>query len=90
MPESIIDIVVVPKSSRNNISTSDTKIRVYLTSPPVEGQANRECIAHLAKKLRIPKSSITITRGLKGRRKRLKIEGLTREQIYSILRNEIL
>ncbi len=85
MDETYIEIVVIPKSSRNRITVDETSIRVYLTSPPVEGKANRECIALLSKKLGIPKSSLMITRGLKGKNKRLKISGLSTAQIKTML-----
>ena len=45
-----------------------------LKAPPVDGQANRELIALLARHFQCPKSAITIQTGLTSRRKRVRIE----------------
>jgi uncharacterized protein (TIGR00251 family) len=50
-------------------------LRLRLTAPPVEGEANRDVIKFLSKLLKIPKSSITIESGLKSRDKRVLIQG---------------
>jgi uncharacterized protein (TIGR00251 family) len=48
-------------------------LKLKLTAPPVEGEANRAVIKFLSKLLNIPKSSITIESGLKSRDKRVLI-----------------
>lgn len=80
-----ISITVIPKSSRSAIMIKDDGVRVYLNSPPVDGKANSECIKLFSKKLRIPKSSITIARGEKGRKKELRIENLTTAEVMERL-----
>jgi uncharacterized protein len=81
----IIDITVQPKSSRSIIKCDGTTIKVYLNSPPVEGKANNECITLLSKALGLPKSRIEIFKGEKGKKKRIAINGLSTEEVYSIL-----
>ncbi len=81
----VISVTVIPKSSRSEIKKRDKQIRVYLNSPPVDGKANAECIKLLSKKLRIPKSAITITRGERGRKKQIRIEGLAPDEVDSQL-----
>ena len=83
--EAVLDIVVQPKSSRSRITIQENIIKVYLNSPPVDGKANDECIALFSKTLRIPKSAIEIGKGEKGRRKKLLISGITREEIIEKL-----
>jgi uncharacterized protein len=60
-------------------------IKVYLNAPPVDGKANSELIGLFSKKLRIPKSDITIISGEKGKKKRIEIEGMLPETILRIL-----
>ena len=60
---------------------SGDALKVYLKSPPVDGKANEECIALLAKTFRVPKSSVIISKGEHGKRKRVVIGGLTFEEI---------
>jgi uncharacterized protein len=81
----IIDITVQPKSSRSVIKCEGAAIKVYLNSPPVEGKANNECIQLFSKALGLPKSRIEICKGEKGKKKRLVINGLSTEEVYSIL-----
>ncbi len=52
---------------------------VRLTSPPVDGKANRELIKLIAKKLKIPPSDISIERGERSRDKMLLIQGISRK-----------
>ncbi|HOT43387.1 MAG TPA: DUF167 domain-containing protein [Spirochaetota bacterium] len=80
--KSIFDITVSPKSSRSTITVdAGNNIKVYLNAPPVDGKANSELIGLFSKKLRIPKSDITIISGEKGKKKRIEIEGLSPESI---------
>jgi uncharacterized protein (TIGR00251 family) len=51
--------------------------KVAITSPPVEGQANKACIAFLSKLLRKPKRDIELVRGAKSRTKTFEIVGMT-------------
>jgi uncharacterized protein len=83
---STIDIKVITKSSRSKIiAAEDGSIRVYLNSPPVDGQANKECIELFSKKLKISKSSITIEKGMKAKNKKICIEGLDYPEILKQL-----
>jgi uncharacterized protein (TIGR00251 family) len=84
--DALLDITVIPKSSRSDIIIDEHDIiKIYLNSPPSEGKANRELIDKLSKKIKIPKSGISIIKGEKGRKKRVLIRGLTKEEILDIL-----
>lgn len=86
MKRALIDIIVVPKSSRHEITIdSHGVIKAYLKSPPIEGKANQECIGLFSKALKISKSMIEIDRGLKGKRKRLLIHGISQEAVMELL-----
>ena len=79
----IIDIIVSPKSSRCKITKDSNEIlKVFLTSPPIDGKANKELIALFAKQFKIPKSDISIEKGNKGRNKRLRLNGLNTSEFY--------
>ncbi len=80
------EVRVQPRSSKTEISgIQDGILRVRLTSPPVDGAANRQCIELLSRKMKIPKRAIRIASGEKARRKRLKILGLGVEEMKNIL-----
>ncbi|MDY6933445.1 MAG: DUF167 domain-containing protein [Spirochaetota bacterium] len=82
MEKAIIDIIVSPKSSKSKIvKYSASNLKIYLNSPPVDGMANEECIGLLSKRLRISKSRIEIIKGKKGKRKRIAIQGISKDDV---------
>ena len=56
-------------------------MKIRLTAPPVEGEANRAIIDFLSKSLGLKKSSFYIDSGLKSREKRVRVEDITRERL---------
>jgi len=84
-----IDITVSPRSSKRDITIDGSgNIKAHLNSPPVDGKANAECISLFAKELGIAKSRISIEKGLKGKRKKLKIEGITLTEVIEVIRGK--
>lgn len=77
---------VQPRSSREGIAGcyGDT-LKVRVTAPPVEGAANAACIALFAQLLNVSRASITIAAGETARRKRMRIDGVTREQVEAVI-----
>jgi uncharacterized protein (TIGR00251 family) len=58
---------------------------VRLAAAPVDGAANDELIALLAKALKIPKRDIHIVSGERSRSKRVRVAGLDRDQVLTRL-----
>lgn len=78
----LLTISVQPKSSRNELAgVHEESLKIRLTAPPVEGEANKECVRFFSKLLGIPKSAIEILHGQKSRRKVLLIRGLKPETV---------
>ncbi len=70
------EVSVQPRASRAAIEGErEGALRLRLTAPPVEGAANRQCIALLADALGVPKSAVEIVSGSSNRRKRIRIRG---------------
>ena len=78
-PEGVMcSVIVLPRSSRCSLAgIHDGALKVKLTKPPVDGEANAECCRFLAKLLGVAKSQIVIVRGAASRHKSLQINGLT-------------
>ena len=70
-----IKIKVLPRSSQNKIvgKMVDGIIKVKLTAPPVDGEANKKLIELLSKEWKTSKSNIKIIKGLKSKNKIVKI-----------------
>lgn len=67
---------VQPKAKSNEVvGERGGAIVIRVTAPAVEGQANAALIKYVAKKIGIPKSSVTLVRGERGREKLLAISG---------------
>ena len=59
----IINIKIVPNSSKNDIIIEDEFIKVKVTAQPIENKANKALIEFLSKELKIPKTNIEIVKG---------------------------
>lgn len=82
----ILKVHVQPRAAKNELAGFyQDAIRIRLTAPPVEGEANEACRAFLAEKLGISKSQVKIISGLHGRYKNVKISGMTRMQLEDVL-----
>ena len=81
-----IKIKLAPRSSRNEIlGREGDGYKVKVTSPPVEGMANKALVALLAEKLGVPKRDIEITAGKTSRMKTVRIHGLSEPEITRAL-----
>ena len=82
----VIDLLVQPRASKNEVcGVIENRLKVRLTSPPVEGAANKLCCSFFAKQLKIAKSNVTVLTGEKSRQKRLFVEGLCVDEILEKL-----
>ena len=75
----IINVKVQPRSSKNGFAEvmgdgTDECIKLKLTAEPVDGKANSQLQAVIAKLFNVPKSAVSIISGDKSRNKRVRIE----------------
>lgn len=70
-----LSVRVIPSASKTEIVgwMADGCLKIRLAAPPVDGEANRELVAFLAKILRVSKSDIEIAGGLASKKKTLRI-----------------
>jgi hypothetical protein len=73
----ILNVRVIPKSSRNLVKKEDHKLKVYLTRPATEGLANNQLIELLSAYLGIKKYQIKIVKGHKSRDKLVEVNADT-------------
>ena len=80
-----ISVRVIPRAARSGIAgIRDGALLVRLTSPPVEGAANAELIALLSKLFGVPKRAVTIVSGDRGRVKRVRVDGISADDVERI------
>lgn len=80
-PSTRIEVRVTPRAKSNRWEWRENRLHLYVTSPPIEGKANEECIRMFSEALGIPKRAIHLLKGSKSREKVFTIEGLTFEEI---------
>ena len=68
----MVSVLVQPRAARNQLAgLHEGALKLRLTAPPVEGAANKACIAFLAKALGLAKSNLEIVSGQASRHKRI-------------------
>ncbi len=76
------EIKVQPRASQNTISGVVAGVlRIRVTAPPVNGQANAAAITLLARALDVPKSAIRLVKGASSREKTLAVESLSQAEV---------
>jgi len=81
-----LDVRVIPRAGRTGFGgLRDGILLVRLAAAPVDGAANDELIALIARALHIPKRDVTIVSGERARSKRIRIAGIDRDQALARL-----
>lgn len=73
----LLPLRVQPRAARDEVvGWQDATLRLRVTAPPVAGEANTAVVLLLARVLGVPRSTISVVRGLRGRDKLVRITGL--------------
>jgi uncharacterized protein (TIGR00251 family) len=79
------DIAVKPRSSREKVGPVQCdRLVVAVNAPPVDGKANEAVVRVLAEAFRVPRSAVTILRGETGRKKTIRIAGITADHVSRV------
>ena len=79
-------VQVVPRSSRSEVAGEHNgSLRVRVSSPPVEGAANKELTQVLAKAFNVSRSAVNIVSGQNSRLKQVSIEGASSSSLSELL-----
>ena len=77
---------VQPRANRSEVAgRHGDAIKVRICAPPVDGAANEELTRFIARRARVPKRAVSILSGVTGRRKRIAIEGISKEELLALL-----
>jgi uncharacterized protein (TIGR00251 family) len=81
----VFSVVVVPRASRSRIVGLHAEaLKVTLAAPPVDGEANDELCAILAKALGVAKRSIRIVNGERSKTKTVHVQGVSVERVRAL------
>ena len=82
----ILQVHVVPRSAKSEIAgVQGDALKLRITAPPVEGQANAECVRFLSDILGIKKKQVRILSGHKSKKKTVAIEGIRKKDIEALI-----
>lgn len=90
-PTAVLAVRLTPRGGRDAIDgwAADGEGRPYLkvrvSAPPVEGEANAALTAFLAKHLGVSRSSVRVASGATARLKRLEVDGLDQDALDRLL-----
>ena len=74
IPGHDLAVRVTPKAARNAVEAEDEGLRVWVTTVPEDGKANKAVVKLLADALGVAKSRLTLLRGATSRDKVFRLE----------------
>jgi uncharacterized protein len=81
-------ILVQPRASRARLGPlHGDRLKVAVTAPPVDGEANAAVIELVARALGVTRSSVEVTAGASSRRKTLRVAGITLAQLAAAVQS---
>jgi uncharacterized protein (TIGR00251 family) len=81
-----VDVLVQPRASRAKVGPiHDGRLKVAVTSPPVDGEANAAVIELFARQLGVTRSAVEVIAGASSRRKTLRITGVSVTAVQGLL-----
>lgn len=76
-----LEIRVTPRASRNKVEIApDGNVKVFVTAPPADGEANDAVLKVLAKALSVAPTSLSVVRGQKSREKVIDLSNLSKNE----------
>ena len=77
----VLEILVQPRASRTRaVGEHGGRLKIQLAAPPVDGEANAALVAFLADALGVRKADVALLAGETGRRKRVRVAGISAAQ----------
>jgi uncharacterized protein (TIGR00251 family) len=81
------DVLVQPRASRAKLGPlHDGRLKVAVTSPPVDGEANAAVIELIAKTLGVARTAVHVVAGSSSRRKTIEVRGVARTAVEELAR----
>ncbi len=82
----LLAIRVTTRASKDAITGErEGRLTLSVRAAPTDGEANASVIKVLAKALGVPKSSVELVRGARGREKSVRVRGLSADEVKARL-----
>lgn len=81
-----VAVHVQPRASRDGVAgLAGEAVRIRLTAPPVDDRANEALVRFLSQALGVPRSRVEVVAGRSGRRKIVRVAGISRNDLLGRL-----
>jgi len=78
----VFDVLVQPRASRARLGpVHGDRLKVAVTAPPVDGEANAAVIELVARALGVGRGDVEVVAGASSRRKTLRVRGVDRGRL---------
>jgi len=78
-----VNVQVMPRASRAGVAgLLGDAVRIRLTAPPLENRANEALVRFLSASLDVPRPSVAIIAGKRGRKKIVRVAGISRGEFF--------
>ena len=78
----VLDILVAPRAARTRVlGVHDQRLKIQLSAPPVEGQANDALVRFLAELLDVARAQVDVISGHASRRKRVRLAAVAAQRV---------
>ena len=79
------DVLVQPRASRAKVGPlHDGRLKLAVTAPPVDGEANAAVIELVADALDVARGAVSVVAGMSSRRKTVRVAGVTLAQVEAL------
>ncbi len=83
----VFDVLVQPRASRTKVGPiHDGRLKLAVTAPPVDGEANAAVVELVAKQLGVAKSAVEVIAGTSSRRKTVRVTGVAVAAVEALAR----
>lgn len=83
----LISVWVSPGARRSEVAgVADGCLKVRVAAAAHEGKANAELVRFLAARLEVPRRTVSLVAGASARRKLVRVDGLTEDEVRRRLR----
>jgi len=80
------DVLVQPRASREKIGpVHGDRLKIAVTAPPVEGEANAAVVDLLARALGVARGAVEVVAGAASRRKTVRVAGASRARLEALV-----
>ena len=81
-----LSVLVQPRASRTKVvGEHDGRLKIALSAPPVDGEANAALIEFLSDELGTKKSAVELIEGDTSRRKRVRVAGVELDAVLKLV-----